>query len=140
MKKLLLAIAVFALLLLSSCQEHYYYKNVDTGIVATVDSSKNNVYGIDNLIINGKNYSLVKDDSLNILHADNDVEILAPFANFGENGSYTLYEIKTELPFKVYIDNKNRAIFCMEENVEKCKQYFNSAYDNENSVYFEIGS
>ncbi len=116
---------IFCALILSSCKEPYYYPNVDTGILAVIDESQNNIYGVDHMIINDEHYSMVKDENTNIVHAyGDDIELLEPFANFGEDGAYTLYEIKTDLPFKVYIDNKNRAVFCQDENVEKCRDYF----------------
>ncbi len=122
--KILLVIGI-CVLTLASCTEPYYYENVDTGILAVIDESQNNTYGVDHLIINDEHYSMVKDENTNIVHAyGDDLELLEPFANFGEDGSYTLYEIKTDLPFKVYIDNKNRAVFCLDENVDACREYF----------------
>ncbi len=122
--KILLVICI-CLVVLASCKEPYYYENVDTGILAVIDESQNNTYGVDHLIINDEHYSMVKDENTNIVHAyGDDIELLEPFANFGEDGAYTLYEIKTDLPFKVYIDNKNRAVFCLDENVDACREYF----------------
>ncbi len=124
-KTKLVFLIVFCVLFLTSCQEPYYYKNVDTGILAVIDESQNNIYGVDHMIINDVHYSMVKDENTNIVHAyGDDIELLEPFANFGEDGAYTLYEIKTDLPFKVYIDNKNRAVFCQDENVDTCRDYF----------------
>lgn len=133
MKRALLLLIFICCVLLLSCAEPYCYKNVDTGVTAIIDSSKENMYGVDNLIINGEEYSLIKDDNLNVIHAGDNVEIISPFANFGENNAYTLYEIKTDLPFKVYIDNKNKALFCLEKNVEECKKRFTAMYDNPDS-------
>lgn len=122
--KLMLIICLCLFAFVSCKDSSYYFDNVDTGTLAVIDESQNNTYGIDHLIINDEHYSLVKDDSLNIIHAYGDIEILQPFANFGKDGSYTLYEIKTDLPFKVYIDNKNKAVFCLDENVDACREYF----------------
>ena len=87
--------------------EGRYYDDVDTGIKAEIDTEndiKDN-YRYDYLIIEGKQYSLVQKDNY-LLHASDYATVLEPFANFGDENQYTLYEVENDCDFKVYADSK----------------------------------
>ena len=95
----------------------YYLEPVDTGIHATDDVYEG--YMFKSLTIEGEVYQLLTDEHGNLLHADKDkTEILSPFANFGSDPLYTLYEVKTDAGIKLYTDNRNLALFCKETDAD----------------------
>ena len=110
--------------------EGRYYDDVDTGIKAEIDTEndiKDN-YRYDYLIIEGKQYSLVQKDNY-LLHASDYAAVLEPFANFGDENQYTLYEVENDCDFKVYADSKNRALYCETEFVDDLINFY-SNYSN----------
>lgn len=110
--------------------EGRYYDDVDTGIKAEIDTEndiKDN-YRYDYLIIEGKQYSLVQKDNY-LLHASDYAAVLEPFANFGDENQYTLYEVENDCDFKVYADSKNRALYCDTEFVDDLIDFY-SNYSN----------
>lgn len=130
MKRIIIAICVFAIVFMTACEKHmfYYLESVDTGKLAVVDDSKVNNRGFDHLIIDGKKYGLLQKGNT-VYHASDIATILSPFANFGDAEIYTLYEVKTALPFKMFADNRNKILFCEEENIQDAIEYY-SDYDN----------
>ena len=119
---------------LCSCKEDSYLKNADTGVTAEVDSSQENFYGFDHLIINGTAYSLITDERDNMLRAAKGAQALSPFANFGEKADRTLYEMKSSSPVKVYADSKTGGIVCRADDV----QSFYGFYDDYNNYDFTL--
>ena len=110
--------------------EGRYYDDVDTEIKAEIDTEndiKDN-YRYDYLIIEGKQYSLVQKDNY-LLHASDYATVLEPFANFGDENQYTLYEVENDCDFKVYADSKNRALYCETEFVDDLINFY-SDYNN----------
>ncbi len=135
MRKILcLIFAALLLFSLCSCKDKSGLKNVSTGITAEVDTSAENFYGFDHLIINGEKYVLITDENRNLKHAGKNAEALSPFANFGEKNDSTMYEIKSDSPVKVYTDSKNRALFCKEAELEE----FSCYYDDYNNYKFTV--
>ncbi len=125
---LLIAVGFFVKTVLFT--EGRYYDDVDTGIKAKIDIEndiKDN-YRYDYLIIEGKQYSLVQKDNY-LLHASDYATVLEPFANFGDEYQYTLYEVENDCDFKVYADSKNRALYCETEFVDDLIDFY-SNYSN----------
>lgn len=129
-----LSLAVLILFLMSACGDKSGYKNVDTGVTAAVDASKENFYGYDHLIINGEGYVMIYNSSRNMLKAGESVTLLSPFANFGEKNEYTLYEVKSDSGVKVYTDTRDKALFCKENELDA----FNSFYNDYNNYIFSV--
>lgn len=64
-----------------------------------------------------------------MLHASDYAAVLEPFANFGDENQYTLYEVENDCDFKVYADSKNRALYCETEFVDDLIDFY-SNYSN----------
>lgn len=116
-------------------ESYYYYDYVDTGVKAEIDTNckEESYHAYDHLIIESKKYSVLADENINLIHASDRATVMAPYANFGNEYEYTLYEVDSACDFKVYADSRNRALFCERENREKFKEY----YSNYNNYYFE---
>lgn len=129
-----LSLALLILFSASACGDKSGYKNVDTGVTAAVDTSKENFYGYDHMIINGEGYVMIYNSSRNMQKAGKNVTLLSPFANFGEKNEYTLYEVKSDSGVNVYTDTRDKALFCKENELDA----FNSFYDNYNNYTFSV--
>ncbi len=142
MKKYFIIIVILAVVLLITIgfcvktvfTEGRHYEDVDTGVYAQVNTDKTlpNIYGYDQLLINNKEYSLLLDNYTNIYHATKEAKLLKPFANFGDEQQYTLYEVESDCDFSIYVDSKNSALFCERINIEA----FNDYYTDYNNFYF----
>ena len=112
-----------------------YLEPVDTGIHATDDVYEGFMFK--SLTIQGEVYCLLTDEHANLLHADKDkTEILSPFANFGDDPLYTLYEVRTDAGIKLYTDNRNLALFCKETDVDTFHDFY-SDYVNYDFFYYD---
>ncbi len=126
------------LLVFCSCkpiETYYYYDYVNTGIKAEIDTAceEASYHIYDHLIIESKEYSVLTDENLNLMHACDRATVVMPYANFGKEYEYTLYEVDSACDFKVYADSKNRALFCEREYIADFKAY----YTDYNNYYFE---
>lgn len=103
---------------------YYYYDDVNTKVKAVVDDSVENPHAFDTLLINDERYILLKDEYANLLHACDETKILSPFANFGDDVRYTLYEVQNSAGITILADNHNRALFCKDTDKEKFYNYY----------------
>ena len=134
MKKYFIIIGVLVIVLLilfGFCAKTVFtegrrYEDVDTGVYAQInpDESLPNIHGYDQLIINGKEYSLIYDGFGSFYHASKEAKLLKPFANFGYEQQYTLYEVESDCDFSIYVDSKNSALFCERVNTEAFYEYY----------------
>ncbi|MBQ8782902.1 MAG: hypothetical protein IJZ57_03935 [Clostridia bacterium] len=145
MKKYFIIVGILFIILLISVgfcvktvfSEGRHYEDVDTEIKAEIDVENdikdNNRY--DYLIIEDNQYSLVQKDNY-LLHASDYATVLEPFANFGDEYQYTLYEVESDCDFKVYADSKNRALYCETVNVEALLDYYSDFNNYSFNGYF----
>ena len=119
--------------------EGRHYKDFDTGVYAQVnpDESLPNTRGYDQLIINGKEYSLIYDGFGSFYHASKDAKLLKPFANFGYEQQYTLYEVESDCDFSVYVDSKNSALFCERTDMDAFYEYYTDYTNFDFYSYFD---